>query len=515
MRWSENGSQCAVQLLQRRSLSVPCFAAEEPVPANLSKDTNVGRYGCLDSRTVWTRGGCAGSFSCHRSRGVGLAIANPATLKSYGATAQCGKSSDRNRPDFLMACPCNIRPPRARSIANETTDQELVPRGAPSGVCRMPWDRFGPRANATHTGSARVRAVGIKNNRGFIGNKLFVIAAGVALAEKLRLPLQIPWKTTSLTLWRKGFPCLRSTRAIHRMRRDRLDLVYPFGTQNGSNMQDLSLWGSADASGIPRGRPRPSKWRTLMQAAFRPVAGTSQRMAPPPMADDLVVHFRDLRDCNGWQAKRGGARSTYHVSAINRWLYRLDDLFAPPSDFYRAIVRAHVQRYQQATVWIVCQPCDRKHPTMSALRKEWPSRVRFLTQHHDAATCASAANCQSAVLDFLWLMSARHLVLSPSTFGWWAAFLSTTATTIHYPVHPSFSPFGATNWCQIVPEDDVRYVFHDAWLAATWRGGGTTGSEARRRCDVYMRACLHARVCATNQSSANAARKLPLAPIDR
>ena len=101
--WSENGSHCAVQLLQRRSDSVLCYPAGEAIPANVSKGRKFGRFGCLDSQTVWTQGGCAGTFSCNRARG------EHATNENYRAAAStiCGRSSDRKRLDYVAACGCS------------------------------------------------------------------------------------------------------------------------------------------------------------------------------------------------------------------------------------------------------------------------------------------------------------------------------------------------------------------------------------------------------------------------
>jgi hypothetical protein len=252
-----------------------------------------------------------------------------------------------------------------------------------------------------------------------------------------------------------------------------------------------------------------------MRRAFRPSAGT-QSVAPLPQDDDLVVHFRDLRDCGGWRATgTGGTRSTYRTTAASQWFHGLD-LYSPPVAFFNAAIAMHMARFQNARVWIVSQPCDRQHPTVRALQSRWS--VHFLTAHDEAVTCTAAPSCKSAVLDFLWLQAARHLVLSPSTFGWWPAFLSINAATIHFPIFAAFSPWGANMWCHLVPEDDARYIFHDVWANATWHGRPAQagpGREARRRCDVYVRACLQARICATDPVSASAARSaLPPESID-
>ena len=85
----------------------------------------------------------------------------------------------------------------------------------------MPWDR-----PARRSPGAKVRAVLVKHNMGFIGNKLFAIAAGVALAEAMQLPLVIPDKT-SATMARKGFLCLRSSPSLREVRKADIEAVHP------------------------------------------------------------------------------------------------------------------------------------------------------------------------------------------------------------------------------------------------------------------------------------------------
>lgn len=383
-----------------------------------------------------------------------------------------------------------------------------------STSCSMPWDRAASGGNA----STKVRAVAVKHNLGFIGNKLFAIAAGVALAEATQLPLAIPLKS-STTMARKGFPCLRSSPSLRGLRRGEITYVRP-NEIFGINFQDLSLWGTPDGSGLPLTPPRTSDWLNVLRRAFRPSAG-GLPLAAFPASDDLVVHFRDLRDCGGWRADGvGGTRSAYRASTPGRWFYGLD-LYAPPLEFFDTAITMHLARFGEASrVWLVSQPCDREHPTVKMLRSKWP--MRLLVEHDAAVTCKSAPSCSSAVLDFIWLQAARHVVLSPSTFGWWSTFLSTRAIAIHFPIYPAFSPWGANMWCHLLPHDDTRYLFHDVWTNSTWQGGtdagagtGTEGMEARRRCDVYMRACLQARICAANSASAEVARHaLPLGTID-
>jgi hypothetical protein len=376
-------------------------------------------------------------------------------------------------------------------------------------ACTMPWDRPA-RANA----SERVRAVFVKHLFGQEGNKLFSIAAGVSLAEAMQLPLFIPSRT-SLTMARKGFPCLRTSPSIQDMRREDIEVVRP-NEIYGINFQDLSIWGTAEASGLPLGSSYVStRWLGLMRRSFIPTAG-GRAIAELPGGDDLVIHFRDLRDCGGWKpsADGNGTRSTYRVNhwrLSTRWFYGLN-LYATPIAFYHSVIAMHRLRFPNGRIWIVSQACDREHPTVKSLRANWP--VEFLAAHNRA--CNSASSCNPAILDFMWMQAARHLVLTPSTFGWWSAFLSNRAATIYFPIYPAFSPWGAHMWCHMIPEDDPRYVFYDMWTNSTWHGGGYSGRAARRRCDVYVRACLQAHVCAADRASAvEAQHVLPLETIDK
>ena len=367
-----------------------------------------------------------------------------------------------------------------------------------SESCIMSWDR-----PARKEANSKVRAVAVTHHLGFIGNKLFAIAAGITLAEVLQLPLAIPVRS-SATMLRKGFSCLRSSPSLRGLAANQIEYVRP-NAVFGINFQDLSIWGTANGSGVPLRASQSSAWLNLMRRAFHPNAG-SLPLAPYPEAHDLVIHFRDLRDCAGWKTSRnGGTRSTYRTKSTGRWFYGLD-LYSPPVAFFNAVIATHMGRFGPAArIWVVSQPCDRKHPTILALRSKWP--VHFLTAHDAAVTCNSEPSCRSAVLDFIWMQAAAHIVLSPSTFGWWPAFLSTRAETVHYPLYPAFSPWGAHAWCHLMPEDDPRFLFHDVWANVTWRGGEIDGREARRRCETYMNACERDHVCAIDAPSAAAAQR--------
>ena len=79
----------------------------------------------------------------------------------------------------------------------------------------------------------------------------------------------------------------------------------------------------------------------------------------------------------------------------------------------------------------------------AALRSEFP-HARFLES-------------DSPMLDFVTIRGARCLAISTSTFAWLAAWSSTVAECIHYPVVGIFDPRrGVQN---LMPVGDPRYVF--------------------------------------------------------
>ena len=83
----------------------------------------------------------------------------------------------------------------------------------------LPWDAW--PARPPESDNATVRAVIVTHQRGGTGNKLFAVAAGVALSNALQLPLIVPPKV-SQTMSSRGFPCLRSSRTLRGIARTRI-----------------------------------------------------------------------------------------------------------------------------------------------------------------------------------------------------------------------------------------------------------------------------------------------------
>lgn len=62
---------------------------------------------------------------------------------------------------------------------------------------------------------------------------------------------------------------------------------------------------------------------------------------------------------------------------------------------------------------------------------------------------------ESPIEQFRYIMSSKNILLSSSTFSWWAAFLS-DAKTIYYPWFGDLIPTNNMNW---VVDDEKRYKY--------------------------------------------------------
>jgi len=90
---------------------------------------------------------------------------------------------------------------------------------------------------------------------------------------------------------------------------------------------------------------------------------------------------------------------------------------------------------------------------------------------------AEMAKGRSVAADFVYMARATTLVVTESTYSWWAAFLG-NATVVHAPARPvgvRFSRARARRGAASqgsgvvpVPAREPRYVFHDAKARRYW-----------------------------------------------
>jgi Glycosyl transferase family 11 len=167
---------------------------------------------------------------------------------------------------------------------------------------------------------------------------------------------------------------------------------------------------------------------------------------PPASPDELTIHVRNGGDV--WQDVQDG-QTVVHC-----------DYPALPFSFYRSIVGER----RWGAVSVVTQDPD--DPLVQKLVASFGARV----------------HSGEAVEDFNRLRAARNLVLSVSTFAWWAAWLS-DAERIYYPIAGLFDPervrLRSWEWQpDMWVSDESRYLRRGVTaIGGDWRGT----PEDRRR----------------------------------
>lgn len=150
---------------------------------------------------------------------------------------------------------------------------------------------------------------------------------------------------------------------------------------------------------------------------------------------DISIHIRggDLWQVNSLKRVHGGYR-------------------ALPFSFYRTVL---AQR-QWDNIYIVTEDPD--DPMVLKLAEQFSARVQS----------------SSAEDDFNFLMSSTNVVMSVSTFSWWAAWLS-DAKTIFFPKSGLFDPSFRPD-INLIPDDEPRYRFITIENQEPW-----TGTEEQRQ----------------------------------
>jgi hypothetical protein len=182
-----------------------------------------------------------------------------------------------------------------------------------------------------------------------------------------------------------------------------------------------------------------------MMAAFLsvlPMPGlTSQIEVPGP--DDLVIHFRS------YDYGRRRLKDQIKLTRMG-----LDRIPSAPFSFFKYITDEHRSEHPLGIVWLVLEQKAQLHPIVKRLVNEVGA-----TLFHG---CLQATD--SALCDFRFMTAASTLVLSPSTFSWWAAYLG--SSKVHFPVLPGpIGRFGlgyygpSLPWCSLV-NNDPRWEYH-------------------------------------------------------
>jgi thiol-disulfide isomerase/thioredoxin len=311
----------------------------------------------------------------------------------------------------------------------------------------LPWD------TPSHRNSSQVTRLGFY--KGDFGNKLFVLAKQINDAVKYGRALHVPNDVLAAKLGNTDFktllPCLVSTQGF-----EGSDKTWPAGSkvfgpfcgycQKMSNFEPINV-----------------TRKVMKQAFYMPMC----HHGFVSKENELVIHFRNLRfDSYNFTFFREDFKNHELVSYT---------LVRPPAAFFDEVIRSHVAKYPKgSTVRIICEPLLHAHPT-----------VRYLVAKHNAVFQRTGAS--SPEHDFCKVMAAQSIAISPSTFGWWASFLSSAMSTIHFPIMPWKI---SMPWCDLIPEGDKSYVYHDVprylnVLGSTAGNNTNMQKQPRRECLLY------------------------------
>ena len=296
--------------------------------------------------------------------------------------------------------------------------------------------------------------VNVHSNTGRYGNKLFSLAAGIVRAHNLSMHLKVKMDSPELVKIRgpSSYPCMEPLLAHGWTCKS---------TVTGCRMNGCAKNPKQDNfDGLPLGKNgyfqsafwirQYEKQRDLLQYMFQRKSILKQYPGP----NDAVVYLRDFAHDQG-AARDALSRDMMNLSAsttrlsdedFNRIVgskYRTFGI--PPSIYFDRVLQAG----NYSRVWIVGDPpIAQNHPISTYLQRRFNAKV------HSRSTDVET--------DFQFLASARTMVISPSTFAWWAAFLSSNAT-IHFPLGPIGGQGGGLQWCNMLFHGALvaRTVYHD------------------------------------------------------
>ena len=321
---------------------------------------------------------------------------------------------------------------KAKSVTTHTVDSTTCPCNliGPSS-CK-------PAATFSTYPRSKGHAVHLRLGSGQFGNHLFMYAAGIIVAGEKHLPLIVPDLVARLP----------------RLQKANMSVL-------GGNVANGSIFvgGGPDAEGPGAPYYQHLHWAKLFVEQrhrlcyFMGMPGALKDQERPG-PDDAVLYFR-----NYGRAPWGSVFDVYMG-----WAARLR---APPVIFFERILR---QR-KFSNVWVVGHPCQHKHPI-----------VQYLVAHFGAKLHAGTDE-----QDFEFLSSAKTIILSPSTYGWWAAFFSSSSATVHYPIMPGRVPM--RTWCGLMlrhtPEMQRRVIYHDWYTGRQYNGTPADVEAAYRVCMDY------------------------------
>eukprot|EP00930_Biecheleria_cincta_P103674 TRINITY_DN9570_c0_g1_i1.p1 TRINITY_DN9570_c0_g1~~TRINITY_DN9570_c0_g1_i1.p1 ORF type:complete len:502 (-),score=97.90 TRINITY_DN9570_c0_g1_i1:57-1562(-) len=378
----------------------------------------------------------------------GSSLAAPAASASVvlDANASSGPGGAQALPGFS-------------STVAPATPNSSWPSDDDLGKCKeMPWDRF----TDPPAGEDSVVCIPRISVAGRFGNFLFGYAKAMVTATQKKMPVAflLEVKYAGILL-----PCMRnSTRLPAVARCSRKHSV----RSQSAHFQSLKDWYGVDNTAQARDMFRKAFYVELPYQHVRDATVA-------PGARDLVLYYRTFLE-RDWQKIPRKASFEQKVTATFLGARLIN---APPFAFFSFAARRHRAKYgADAKIWILCAPAQRWQDTVQRMVRELGATI--MTKNDRLGKIAWLA-------DWLFLKAAKHVAVSPSTYGWWAAFLG-EAEDVYLPIHPGKTGF-AQPWCMLFPTDDVRFVFYDWWKNKSYSVLEGTGREAYKTCMEYWVNC--------------------------
>eukprot|EP01104_Vermistella_antarctica_P018487 TRINITY_DN6872_c0_g1_i2.p1 TRINITY_DN6872_c0_g1~~TRINITY_DN6872_c0_g1_i2.p1 ORF type:complete len:512 (+),score=111.64 TRINITY_DN6872_c0_g1_i2:199-1734(+) len=278
------------------------------------------------------------------------------------------------------------------------------------------------------------------------GNTVCQYVMGWIIAEKMRWPLNYMsmqgWSPFPLFYQRIEYPP-NHFRTMPPVYQDKwLFKDHTFLGMGGSLTHlhsTISLGGYFAKYEFFRGHREVVRTHLVDWCAIRKFADLAEAPLGLPGKDDLVIHHR----------------GTDIQMNVRDTIVPNDDHISLPMDYLiHHICRSEGPR----KVWLVHDslwklPFDVRRELREA-GGNCTGKEIFYESHHGSLLT------DEKKMDYDWsiLFSAQEIVLSPSSFSWWAAWLG-SARKIHYPVLGHFNPINIGGQ-QFAVDDDERYVYH-------------------------------------------------------
>ena len=152
-----------------------------------------------------------------------------------------------------------------------------------------------------------------------------------------------------------------------------------------------------------------------------------------PKKDDIVIHLRTYRTC-----KASLATEPDYTLSDNSNSYFQD----PPYEYYKTILDKMKAQEHFGQIWLVSR-CGLRNKIALRLTEEYGCKLSPYEQ-------------KNQIEDFLFIYGAMRIIMAPSTYSWWSAYLS-NAREIHYPLLGDWWG-GKLRHCMY--PDEERYIYH-------------------------------------------------------